>query len=676
MIPSEAKASTLNTGIASGDVNLFTGDYQSSISLGSVSTPGGLSFDLNLSYSSTYTEGTSPSVTAGIPYGEGWNLSIPSISVSNAAYFAFLQSFECYVERANELDDNYYSLGEAQSNGDLYWYSPTVSIPGYASGKAIFKYLENNSQTAVFVLNKFDKYIELRFDGTFWQVILDNGNIYRFEAAIRTYRNPNNKRVFNYNTESLTVQNDVQKMIGQDKYLGAQKEAIKNIIEPKSEFTTWYCTDIYNKNSEHQIISFEYEKFGEFNFFQEYNQYALANQIGQKVLELTFPDGGFSEDFQVYRDLLLKRVVSYSVLSPVDILDLEYKTINLFGSNMLDHLSDTTIVRKDSLYSAKSVYSQGIDGQNFNTEWNRYQHGKAGDQATAALRSIDSYNPYVFNGDKYRRQISQGGGSDLPFDHGFLETPRISASDLISGDTYEVRTKVIDMNGSSSSQGNGTLDISVVTGGCGADPTTPNYQLTGSYTNNNSNVFGTTEYLKTDYDLTRGEQIYSTFGNGIKWQLHTDSTSMRTSNFFVMPNLPTTNRGANIQIGPGNSAHDHNKSQLGTGQNPIGLDIHTPSAYNGYAHRTTNSIKPYAKISNNFGVGLPWAQVLPLYTSSMGGLHIDSVGSTSYVDTIIDVIYHKLGADTISKNDDNTLTLDSIDTVDIAGILLERGFKR
>ena len=76
----------MSGGTYSGDVNLFNGTYSSTQPLGSVSTPSGLSFTLNMNYNSVGMGGDNVPVTKGIPYGEGWDVSIPKITVKNVTY--------------------------------------------------------------------------------------------------------------------------------------------------------------------------------------------------------------------------------------------------------------------------------------------------------------------------------------------------------------------------------------------------------------------------------------------------------------------------------------------------------------------------------------------------------------------------------------------------------------
>ena len=56
-LPTEIKPSSVDAGSFSGNVSLFSGTYNASYPLGTVTTAGGLGFTANLSYSSAFTSG-------------------------------------------------------------------------------------------------------------------------------------------------------------------------------------------------------------------------------------------------------------------------------------------------------------------------------------------------------------------------------------------------------------------------------------------------------------------------------------------------------------------------------------------------------------------------------------------------------------------------------------------
>src|SRR6218665_1518075 len=156
--PREVKPSEMTKGAYTADVNLFTGGLSSSYTLGSVSTPSGLSFSLSLAYSSTYSGGNDVPLMNGIPYGEGWSLSLPSISITTSEYNKYSRedmNHNNYYQ--NDGDYSVYSRTEAGVEGKPGWFAPEISIPGVINERFVYKYTENNGDgDMVFVPHKFD----------------------------------------------------------------------------------------------------------------------------------------------------------------------------------------------------------------------------------------------------------------------------------------------------------------------------------------------------------------------------------------------------------------------------------------------------------------------------------------------------------------------------------------
>ncbi|MBD3636316.1 MAG: RHS repeat-associated core domain-containing protein [Crocinitomicaceae bacterium] len=663
LTPTNVEASQLSGGGYSGDVNVFNGTYSSSYPLGTVSTPGGLSYSLKLNYSSSYSAGESPSVCSGIPYGEGWHVNIPMITVSNAAYFPFLESYECYTKYSQLTPDttsyftkndtvNGFTRSSGSVQGDIFWFSPQVSLPNVGSGRAVFKYIdENDANCAVFVMNKFERHVELRFRGDRWEVTDDSGNRYFFNTTLVTHRSPNNQRVLNYAYNNKDNNNQVHGIITDSDY-GKYDDDVLNVIEPKQTYTSWYCNVITNRNIPGQSIQFYYEKFGAFNYFKEFEQPLLEDEINDKLRGTTV-----SADYTAYTDIYLKKVVSNVQTTPFEILELEYGLLesNQIPTPLLDP-RDTGTERLDSLYSYKSVYHQGST-ENFE-DWQRYFHAKSDSAVTlsGSTPTIVGDNPYLTtnNGATVTGYIRNSAeeNTQLPFAHSFLESPRILTDNttLIPGDIYEIKTEIADNNGSSDHQmGNGLVDINIATGYMNVhlptstcqdvhiecdtlDQVEPYDSLVnccdtlqwedftyGTYSNLNSNS-ATYVYAENNYTSTRGGAVFTTHNQAIKWNLASADNSINTSNFFMMPNVPSYNDGMNIQIGPANSDHNYSKYPDNI-ERGSGTDI--PSAYKTYAHiDNAYHLAPYANIAPNFGVGLPWSMTEPLYVELMGSPYI------------------------------------------------------
>src|SRR5690606_21790454 len=164
--PKVAEASTLSGGTFTGDVNTMTGQYNASIPLGTVSTPGGLSYNLNLEHNSSFSLGPNIPVSSGIPYGEGWSLALPTISVETEVFHRFYNSEECEDSNPGTTfsTNNESSPFPKSWEGDAFWFAPEINIPGVGGGRAVFKYVDASTGDAVFVLNKFESPMEIRFN--------------------------------------------------------------------------------------------------------------------------------------------------------------------------------------------------------------------------------------------------------------------------------------------------------------------------------------------------------------------------------------------------------------------------------------------------------------------------------------------------------------------------------
>ncbi|MCH2229808.1 MAG: RHS repeat-associated core domain-containing protein [Crocinitomicaceae bacterium] len=604
MTPKVAEATKLTGGGFSGDVNVMTGGFNASVPLGSVSTPSGLSFSLSLDYNSSFAIGNTKPQISGLPYGDGWSPNIPTISFETDAFHKFLFQQECHsnntppnpnVEHLDYGDDS--DGYQASDEGDLYYYSPQVNIPGVASGRAIFKYVDAaDAGCLVFVLNKFESPIEIRFYGKSWRARTSDGTIYNFGKCMTSYRAPSNKRVIGYNLPGVVSESDpVMPILESGEYSGTGIQ-VKNSIEPKVSTSSWYCTDIRNMLNYGNVITFEYETYGEFNYFAEFNQERYGYVNKNVFSAYTFPT---PLDFKACTDILLTKITSFVVDSPYEVLDLEYQTdFDILSANngINFNSNNPNVGRLDSLYSYEIVEEFG-EGTNF-TNWRKYKHRKLDNSA-----SINPSNPYQDgNGNYLKESIS---GNDLEFGHGVLESPRLMRNEnMHAGDIYEVRTTISRENQYSLSDGNGTIDIAIVSGKNQSSVSSPSNfdQL------DNDGIFSQSNYLET-----RGVSIFSTFNMALKWQMGRGQSEMETSNFFVMPNLPTSFDGFNIQIGPGNSDMDYSTSP-GPGIGGLGNIGDTEiEVYDAYHYAQVGVPTSSSDIPANFGVGYPWSMMAPVY---------------------------------------------------------------
>ncbi len=613
--PKVAEATQLSGGGFVGDVNVMTGEFQASIPLGSVSTPAGLGFSLSLNHSSSFAFSNNQPMTAGIPYGDGWSPNIPTISIETDVFRKYrcseLQNDGGIAPSVSEIRFHGDTVGDEYSGsdeGDLYWFSPMINIPGVASGRAIFKYVDvDDRKCLVFVLNKFESPVEIRYYGNSWTVKLADGTTYIFSTHLANYRAPSNQRVLFYNQSNVIGVGGEENINGDivtaDNY-GTFAGSVQNVIEPKQSYSVWYSDLIYNQNTPLQGVRFEYEKFGEFNYFEEFNQ-SHYQAVRAQVFQTST-----NTDYSAYSDIFLKKVLSYVMETPLDIVELDYATDgSLVDNGILLDFGQSNVNRKDSLYNYKTVKEWGNDGinslGNFD-QWHRAKHwAKHTDDTNGGngTASVNPSNPYLSPTQQYSREDGPLD-DEMPFDHGFLESPRIlDGSNLYPGDVYEIRTKITRPNGSDYSNGNGTLDIAITTGNLGNHPSneTNNYSIPNWNQSENG------------FKKQNGIEVYSTFNSAVKWQMGYGQGILNTSNFFVMPNIPSSYDGMNIQIGPGNSDIDFSAD---TGPiydltNPLG-GLNLLQAYPFYVNGNRH-IKSTANIPHNFGTGHPWGMMIPIY---------------------------------------------------------------
>ncbi|WP_343636020.1 RHS repeat-associated core domain-containing protein [Fluviicola sp.] len=616
MIPQVSKPSELSSGVYSGDVNLFSGDYNSTIQLGSVSTPSGLSFALSLNYSSSFSIGNTMPVSTGIPYGEGWNLNIPTISIETEVFNNFKLDDYCTESGTSSTLLNFSSVGNRVVNeGDVYWFSPYINIPGVASGRAVFKYIDvDDNKTAVFELNAFENHVEIRYTGDSWIVITADGTRYTFRTAVQSYNAPSNKRVLYYDqAHTNTGVNDAEdvQVLGDYENAG-QAAAIENSILPKQKYNLWYCDAITHRNQPFQGINFTYKGFGKFNYFKEFDQEAYKYAAAAKFSSSTFAK---EHDFSCYADLLLMKVEAISIDGLVDRLELNYatdKNLILNNNNEFINFTANGNGRLDSLYSYQSIFSDGKSDDVFNSEWKRYQHSKI--NGTTNPNAINPSDPYSTSGGYLRSNT--GDSSSISFAHSFIESPRLMTDKIYPGDIYEVRSRITRPNGESEPQifqNAGTFDMRIVTGDLENPRGLDSLNADFSEYNLNNGIYFSTD----NYNSSRSKVLYSTFNMALKWSLNYGESNKQLSNLFVMPNIPTKYQGFNFQIGPGNS--DMNYSLLPTevwdfNTTDSIYELMTENAYIcRYGEPLSFALKSAADIPGNFGIGLPWNMVSPIY---------------------------------------------------------------
>jgi hypothetical protein len=681
-MPQEAKAAGLGGYVVDGNVNTFTGEYSYNYKMGAVSTPGGLSYALNLVYSSSHMTGSNVPILDGIPYGTGWDVDLPYITTDYSVLASYTQAdLGSYMSHMGSLGFPYNRdkmLKVLQDDGRLLWEEPVVHIPGVFSGRMIFKRFEGN--TAVFVPFSFEKYLELHLLGSSFSVHLDDGTVYEFGVRKINYRKAPNKKIYGYTENSnIDYLNQSAGTISNGDNTDGVNSGTTHLQRmqyvPKPEVLKWYCTRITNKNiPSSQGITFTYEKFGKFNFFAQFSKYfdqhlanrfaaylgadfslsygvgaGAVNSSGQGASTAMHLDRTF-EDFEVHKEVVLKNVTAYDYFSNLQKIQLNYKTKKFTNltTNALA-LGEPGVHRHDSLYNYKSVYYQGtssstgvanekpyfydktnatffpVGTQSNFSGWNRWlhvRHDDIQDGNITGLYTPSKTNPYKTNTPYgYRgfyQNIPSGNGA-LDFNHGVLESNKITNGEaMVPGDLYELRTVLAG----NSPKKLCLFDIEVRMDNSNYAPSQWNGGSSGV------NNKGVNNVLYSEFE--KGERVYSTFSNAVKWSIHQsrdvstiEENTRATSDFFMMP-AALGNNALKIRIGPANS---DNEFDWAPHANPDPLRRLVNSgfvgAYQTYPARlytgvtssggSINLTYPSAPMPQNFGIGMPWWQTRNMY---------------------------------------------------------------
>lgn len=614
-----------------GEVDLFTGTYGQTQTLGTVSTPSGLTFSLSLTHSSTTTTGQNLPFIDGIPYGEGWNLNLPFISISTASLLKFNSTDEWNYagesDPTNPDGDRFSEYELKNTYGQLSWFAPYLHIPGVASGRLVFKYMRETHSNidqgvAIFVLENFDTYIEASFNGLNWAVTLPDGTVYSFNNALYTVINPTNQRVSKHNTSG-------------DEVLATNSTIVRNVTEPNKTATSWYVSIIRNPSKHHKCyLRFEYNEYGKFNFHDNNDFIAglINTSSASKTSNLNLLTG--PKYLSVARDLFLRKIKAVQNIESDQILNsddvnssvTEYLELNYAEDNTLTqghpnmlYASKTDCELFDDLYVKETIYKKGYfnSEQSYNFEdWKRYKSPKQLENENGLPPvSISRTNPYVYVGSgsilKYVRKDIANNSNNIAFDHSFLESIKFNRNGnstnkfMPGGEIYEVKAKIE----SSSNTAFCMFDINITS-------LRNEEQLTNSTT-----FSGYEEMTEQNYNQTRDNTITSTFDQAEKFKANIYNSSGSTFNkLFVLPVLPATLADFVVQIGPANSDNDFSIDPNDIALNSSG-DYRIASTYynnpNFIGAYSTYKNKTALKCPSNFGAGYPWYMIFQYYKNGV-----------------------------------------------------------
>lgn len=640
-------------------VNTFTGEFQNSYNFGRVESYGTASFDISMVQSSRHSIGSTPSVIQGIPYGVGWRVNLPTITMKCEAFTKYTRQ-EVYQQGSGFISRNgtaapcsetrlYESSGECEDlekESATYWFEPEINIPGVYTGKVVLTELSQsgNLTKLTFKPHIFSSplTIEMKLSGSTaeWKVILPSGIVYYFENnTLVNFRNPANQRA-----EVACLPADRN----QSSDLGKQ-------IFPKPQYLTWYCDRIYNPLILDDEIFFEYEKYGKFNFYKHLNQPEISKQIAYSTktngarnvqaggeLDPCKPESVIAAPF---KDIIIKRIRSSK-----NTFEFEYESQDNQYDGPNNRFADRfqlNVQSYDNMYNMIEVerFGQENGGTSFQ-EWKRYNHARKNEFLPSQTRPSVT-NPYIARnypgapGDTYIRELIGNQSQDIyspNFDHGFLESPKLfsgGSPKIVPGDIYEIRTKLNTSD--PGAQKAALYDINIVTG----DP-----EESTTFTS----LIGVEQYTRE-----RKHTVFSTFSRMIKWfnmgNVCGSGTpqyfrAQTTSDFFTMPNYDFSQSngydGFFVQIGPANAdvMYDILPNQMCDAR--VGpVIVGQPNqenvclAYNNFSQRFIDCNSPWGTLSGddinrNFGIGVPWYNTLQFYGSYNYNLEYIQNNNCSY----------------------------------------------
>jgi RHS repeat-associated protein len=574
--PSEVTASPINEGSVSGEVNLFSGTYDLTQTLGTVSTVSGPSFTLTSSYSSVVSSGTlSPRIKGG-PYGEGWSLNLPRISCNIEDYEKFNSLQKDFIASKQGYHMMYRS-GEVTVEKSLHFLNLNFSIPGVGSGKLNYKYSIGGAHH--FSPNTFEQPLTVILRQGIWEIIAPNGDEYTFLPVVSIRKN-GNLRTHRY-TDNYVGGSPPYNM-----YSPAYQPDNNNYpqvlnIFPRQAVAEWYIGRISNPIST-ESISFKSESYGSaIDHFSNWKQGSIRR------LPVTAPYDGMPDISLGYH--------LTEIRSSTEVLKLEY------GDPTFNGEADENC----GVFMCKELVFDSEDDDS--GQWRRFRHvAKPTDINTNSGITQGVFgsatNPYVH--DRGSSQLNMNfDRTTLPasFSHSYFESPGLPA--LSQGSYYGVEFSMGQV-------GNPVLlDVNIVGG--------------KTIIEDGDNIG---DFI---YKGSRSIDVFNTFQDPLKYYAH-DQNDNNFESYFLAPQLHPTNK-VFIQIGPANS-----DAKYGEDIQNLALCDQFPPMYRSYYNNDATGsliydsgiglpheiagdqgIYPTDRLSNSFGIGMPWDMMSNFYNDEL-----------------------------------------------------------
>lgn len=637
-VPTVVKPEESFKSITDGDVDLFTGAYQQSIDLGTVSTPTGTKFNLKMSHSSTGATSQFLTTESSIPYGEGWSLNLPhlkfQLSVPKNKYPLNTSPYS-FPHIANEFCDD-----DILEELSTIVQGVRLNIPGVYNGEMVFKYI-TDERKVVFVPKSFDKYLELEFKLDDFNYKDSVTTIFRFAIA-----RLGDGTIYEFNDLEVNYSNPTNIMINGPKVKYSNQKA----IYPITTITGSKITSISNPNlSILSKIKFNWETKGNINFFEEFTQ-PLDNH--NEEINVCNPSEVILKSIDAvdeYGLVIQKLVLNYQ-------LEEGYKTsIDSNASFFYDDMYRSRTVWAAG-GSATSTLNQKVDSKIPNgyaswSNWNMIKHAanSANSGWDNTMNNWLSDNPYVFlaSASGYRSLVETNNQNANQINHHYIEKTNIPSNLFKRGSLFQIKTYMyLNQNVDDQFQRGPLMDIDLMYTDCDQMHSKSFPEGFWNATNSLGHFYSKSNAYKTG-------KIFTTFDRAMKWRVLNASTKYKyttgepyknyTSNYFIMPRFirdtETNIPNLILSIGPSNSDNVYNLNYCNSNlslatSGSLGYSItyhgslydrfsNTSLAGNFSCHAKCRPCEAYTPGGgqpnfnqgppSNFGVGLPWAMTSGYY---------------------------------------------------------------
>jgi hypothetical protein len=571
----------------------------------------GTSFTLKANYASTFVASSTPQTFKGSPLGQGWSLNLPTISCDVEDYEKYNASFESFIR--NRTHQKVYTTKDYYREKALYFMNLSVNLPGVFSGRLVYK--NSRGTTHYFVPARFETVLEVKLIGSTFEVVTVDGTKYTFTPVPVFREGPNIRTHLLRPISSEEYQTKINLatfgMLYHEASLGRVGAASTPLypnapnLVPRQGISQWTCVQISNPSKDPGRITFKGKFTGsEIDLAGVWRQQIFTTQPFLSPYDF-FPTVTYADEY------VLERIMTGS-----EQLVMEYEDSDCGELGFCKEL----------------VYDSEESGE----KWTRFHHVATATNALNSSRFHSSTNPYIMSTFGALSMNTDEVSLPSKFDHSYIQSPPLG--NFMTGEYYEVDIEVFG-----NSRSPCLLDLNIYGG--------PNGNR-DMVVNGNGTADAKREY----------EVIHSTFNSPVKFIAGMGNSTTFKSTFLASHKILSSN--IFIEVGPANSDNKFDFDFEDNSQTNAAVEIYlltngstvpapvsltymnilprpfaplfslqeaenSPSIILGSKDFDLGNfnlpIYPTSSVPNNFGIGLPWHNVLNFYNKE---LDITEQGST------------------------------------------------